>query len=320
MARQRNHAAGDAEIARIATGQEGIISIGQLRGAGLSRQAVSHRGKLSRLHRIHRGVYAVGHEAVDRKGRLLAAALACGPGAAISHLSAAALWGLRKVEPVVIDVIVPCEAGRKIDGIRARRCRYPTPDELAVFEGVPCTTPSRTLVDLAGVLSRGSLRRAVEQAAVLGMLDLATLDIAMTQAKGRRGIRMLETILVAWRGENGRLPRLRSPLEGRIFPLLAEAGLPLPQCNVELTVDGHRLQVDLLWPAERLVIETDGEKTHGTRAAFQRDRWRDQLLTAAGYRVARITWRQLENERGATIARIRRMLPSASPFVSRVVP
>ena len=108
---------GDREISTIATGQDGVITVDQIRASGLSAQAASQRASQSRLHRIHRGVYSVGHEAIGSRGRLLAAALACGPGSAISHLSAAALWRLRIPAPVVIDVIVPCETGRKIDGI-----------------------------------------------------------------------------------------------------------------------------------------------------------------------------------------------------------
>lgn len=320
MDRQRNRALGDGEIAAVATSQAGVISIDQLRNSGLTRQAVSHRNQVSRLHRIHKGVYSVGHEAIDWRGRLLAAVLACGPGSAISHLSAAVLWGLRDVPPVVIDVIVPCETGRKVDGIRARRCRYPTPDELTLRQGIPCTTPSRTLVDLAGVLSYKSLRRAVEQAAVVELLDLADLDLAIAQAKGRRGVRTLMAILSTWRSGNGKTPRLRSPLEARILPMLIEAHLPRPRCNVEMRIDSHRLQVDLLWEEQRLVIETDGEETHGTRAAFQRDRWRDQVLISAGYRVARITWRQLEDEPGSVMARIRCMLDSETGNPNRVVP
>jgi hypothetical protein len=251
---------------------------------------------------------------------LIAAVLACGPGSAISHLSAAALWNLRDVMPAVIDVIVPCETGRKVDGIRARRCRYPTAEELTTLEGIHCTTPSRTLVDLAGVLGRKSLRRAIEQAAFRGLLDLPALDLAIAQAKGRPGMRALKAILVAWQSGNGRIPRLRSLLEARIFPLLVEAGIPCPRCNVKLKVDGHSLEVDLLWKKERLVIETDGEETHATPAAFQSDRWRDQVLVAGGYRVARVTWRQLSDEPNEIVARIERMLYSNDGPKHRVVP
>jgi very-short-patch-repair endonuclease len=314
VGRKRNHAKDDGEIAAVATAQEGIISIHQLVSAGVSERAASRRADRHRIHRIHRGVYAVGHEAISSNGRLLAATLACGPGSAISHLSAAALWGLRDAAPVVIDVIVPCETGRKIDGIRSRRCRYPTPAEVTTYEGVPCTTPARTLVDVAGFLGRTSLRRAVEQAAVLKLLDWDALNIALAQAKGRPGIRALQAILAPWREQSGDPPRLRSILEARLLPALIEAGLPRPRCNVKLRIDDERLEVDLLWEKQRLVVEADGEETHGSQVAFQRDRRRDQILAAAGYRTMRVTWRHLNDELEATVARIGRTLsPSAQP-------
>jgi hypothetical protein len=320
MACQKNRAKGDGELAAVASKQDGVISLAQLQASGISQRAASHRAEVDRLHRIHRGVYAVGHEAIGQRGPLLAAVLACGPGSAISHLSAAALWGMRDPAPLIIDVIVPCETGRKVDGIRARRCRYPTPDELTARDGIPCTTPSRTLVDLAGTLGQTSLRRVVEQAAVVSLLDIAALDVAMAQARGRRGIPALRVIVASWRSEDEELPLLRSLLEARVLPALVETGVPRPRCNAKLTIDGERLEVDLLWEKERLVIETDGEETHRTRAAFQRDRWRDQVMTAAGYRVARVTWRQLEDEPDAIVARIVQMLKSSGASSSRAVP
>jgi very-short-patch-repair endonuclease len=130
----------------------------------------------------------------------------------------------------------------------------------------------------------------------------------------------LTAILAAWRSEGDRMPRLRSLLEARVFPMLVEAGLPRPECNVEMRIDDHRFQVDLLWKEQRLVIETDGEETHGTRAAFQRDRRRDQILTSAGYRVARVTWRQIGDESDAVAMRIQRMLDANAKPLDRMVP
>ena len=208
----------------------------------------------------------------------------------------------------MIDVIVPCQTGRKIDGIRARRCRYPSADELTVHEDVPCTTPSRTLVDLAGTLGRVSLRRAVEEAAVLGLLDLASLDRAVARAKGRRGVPALRAILTSWRSADDRPLRLRSGLEAWLMSAAVGSGLPRPQCNVELQIDGERLEIDLLWVRQRLAVETDGETTHGTGVAFHRDRRRDQILAAAGYRTARVTWRHMEDEPTEVLDRIRHML------------
>lgn len=319
MESKRNRGRGDRELADIATAQDGVISIAQLRDIGVTGRAACHRAEMNRIHRVHRGVYAVGHEAISHRGRLLAAVLACGPGSAISHLSAAVLWGLRDPPPAAIEAIVPCQTGRKIDGIRARRCRAPTADEVTIHAGIPCTTPSRTIVDLAGILGRTSLRRAIEQAAVVKLLDLAALDGAVARARGRRGIPALRAMIDPWRSEDERLPRMRSSLEARLLVAAVEAGLPRPRANVELRIDGHRLEVDLLWEEQRLVIETDGEQTHGTRAAFRRDRWRDQILVAAGYRTARVTWSQLEDETAATMARIRRMLEAGATHADRAL-
>lgn len=308
MGRKRNHAGRDRKVAAVATGQRGVISVDQLVMTGVSKRAASRRAAVGRLHRVHRSVYAVGHEAIDTEGRLLAAVLACGPGSMISHLSVAALWRLREPMPAVIDVLVPCETGRKIDGIRARRCRYPDPTEVTEHEGIPCTTPARTLVDLAGLLGRHSLRSAVEQAAVHGLLDMDAMDRALERAKRRPGIRMLRALLIPWRASGDEPPRLRSPLEAKLLPALVEAGLPLPRCNVRMRVLGEPMEIDLLWEERRVAIEADGEETHGTPAAFQRDRRRDQKLAAIGYRTARITWRQLEDELDATVDRIGRIL------------
>lgn len=238
---------------------------------------------------------------------MLAAVLACGDGAVLSHGSAAELIGLWDKRPTPVDVIAPGEAGRKILGVRCHHVIPPRPEEVAIREGIPCTTTSRTLVDMAGRLGQASLRRLVEQAAVLRLLDIPEIDRVLARGR-RRGAPQLRGILSAWRNDDERPPRLRSLLEARILPNLVAAGLPRPHCNVAMGIDGHRLELDLFWKEQRLVIEMDGEETHGTRVAFQRDRRRDQILTAAGYRIARVTWRQLENEPGAVVARIRDML------------
>lgn len=159
---------------------------------------------------------------------------------------------------------------------------------------------------MSGQLGEKSLRM-VEQAAVLRVLDVEEVDRVLARRR-RRGAPLLRTVLATWRNEERRGVQLRSLLEARFLPPLAEAGLPRPQCNVKLTIDDESLEVDLLWPEQRLVIETDGEETHGTRAAFHEDRRRDQMLGAAGYRTARVTWAQLEDEPDAVVARVRRML------------
>lgn len=258
------------------------------------------------LHPLFQATFAVGHRAITRQARLLAAVLACDTGTVISHGSAAELLRLWEKRPLVVDVIPPDWSGRKIPSIRWHRVRLPPPDEVEIRDGIPCTTVSRTIVDMAGRSGWEQLRRLVEQAAILRALDVDEVDRVLARGR-RRGAPRLRAILAPWRGTAEQRPRVRSRLEARLLPRLIEGGLPSPRCNVKLSVEGHRLEVDMLWEAQRLAIETDGEETHGTRAAFQRDRWRDQILIAAGYRTARVTWAQVRDEPSAVVNRIAQM-------------
>jgi very-short-patch-repair endonuclease len=286
-----------------------VVSRGQLRALGLTEDAISDRIASGYLQPVFRGAFAVGHRAINRSGRMLAAILACDEDTVVSHGSAAELLGLWDKQLPVIHVIPPDWSGRKTPGIRWHRVRLPRLDEIEVRNGVKCTTISRTIVDMAGESSWGQLRRLVEQAAILRQLDVNEIDLVLSRGR-RRGAPRLRTILSGWRGTS-KSPRIRSQLEARLLPLLIEEGLPAPKTNVELSVDGNRFEIDLLWQTQRLAIETDGEETHGTRAAFQRDRKRDQILTAAGFRTARITWRQVVDEPNAVVHRIARMLKTA---------
>jgi len=302
---------GDEELADVATRQGGVVSLDQLREVGISPRAASYRSGAGRLHRVHRAVYAVGHRSVGRVEALRAAVLACGEGAIVSHGTAAAFWGLWDDRPTLIDVTVPCEAGRKIDGIRCRRCRYPQEEEVVDRAGVACTSPARTIVDLAGMVGLATLRRTVERAAVLKLLDLHALDRSRAYAKGRRGLRGLAAVLADWRTTDGAVPDVRSDFEAMVLPRLVAMGLPRPVCNKTLRVGTERLMVDFLWEEQGVVVETDGAATHQTPVAFQRDRRRDQLLVAAGYRVPRVTWNQMRRELDQVVARIARTLALA---------
>jgi very-short-patch-repair endonuclease len=219
---------------------------------------------------------------VSRTTQLRAAQLACGEGAVISHGTAAAFWGLWDRPPALIDVTVPVEAGRKLDGIRCRRCRYPQEEEIVEHQGVICTTPARVLVDLAGMVGLETLRRTVERAAVLKLLDLTAADLSLHFAKRRRGLRGLRTVLADWRTPDGKVQDVRSDFE-------------------------------VLWPERKVVVETAGAATHQTPVAFQRDRHRDQLLIAAGYRVPRVTWDQMKAELDEVVARVAETLTLSDP-------
>jgi very-short-patch-repair endonuclease len=294
-------------IAALAERQDGVVSRRQLRKIGLSESAITSRTASGYLQPLFRETFAVGHRAITRQGRMRAAVLACADGTVLSHGSAAELIGLWDKRQTPVDVIPPNWSGRKIRDIRWHRVRLPLPDEFEIRNGIPCTTVSRTIVDMAARTGWSSLRSLVEQAAIMRQLDVDQIDLVLSRGR-RRGAPRLRSILAAWRDLGENRPRVRSRLEARLLPHLVEKRLPAPRCNVMLRVDQHCFEVDMLWDEQRLIIETDGEETHGTRAAFQRDRLRDQILTAAGYRTSRVTWRQVADEPEAVVSRIARML------------
>lgn len=250
----------------------------------------------------------MGHRSMSRRAHLRAALLACGDGAVISHGTAAAFHKLFDEWPHFIDVTVPVEAGRKIDGIRCRRCRYPESEEVEVVDGIAVTTLARTLVDLAGILDMSALRKVVGRAAILRKLKLQAIDIAIYNAKRRRGLKKLELALLPYRTKDGKVPDVRSDFETLVLPQLLDMELPRPSTNAPLHIEGERFLVDFFWERERVIVETDGRETHETPAAFQDDRCRDQFLAAAGYRVLRLTWDQIHGERQAVLKRIIRAL------------
>jgi Protein of unknown function (DUF559) len=312
MAQEENRKRGRASaVEALATPQHGVVSRDQLRAIGLTDKMIASRCAAGAFQPLFRQVFAVGHRAIGRRGYMLAAVLACGDGAVVSHVSAAELLGLWNKRPVVIHVTAPGKRGRRIDGIRWHRSGPLAPDEMTASHRVPCTTVSRTLVDMAGSVGEKSLRRLIEQAAFKRLLDVEEID-RMLDRRRRRGAPMLRRVLVPWRTPLGRRARVRSPMEARMIAASTEAGLPPPRCNFKLTLDGERFEFDFLWEEQRLVIETDGEETHGTPVAFQEDRKRDQILAANGYRSARITWEQMEDEPAATMARLRRILAQAA--------
>lgn len=290
--------------------QFGVISRSQLREIGLSNDAIDHEIRIARLHRVFRGVYAYGNPRLDGRGRLWAAVLACGPGTVVSHRSAAALMGLLDRGPVVIDVIAPGLHGRAINGIRPHKVRLPTGDEVGTFDGVPCTSPSRVFVDLAGTVGLSTLRSCFERGAAKGVLDLDGIEAVLARGP-RRGAKALRALIADWRPAAPvlRQGRLKSPLEAKVLPVVLRDGAPEPRLNapVELA-DGQWIEVDLLWEDQRLVVEADSREFHGTEAAFERDRWRDRELMRVGYSTLRITNHAAEHEADAVADAIRHRL------------
>lgn len=212
--------------------------------------------------------------------------------------------------PTVIDVIAAGDRGRKIDGVRFHRVRPPRPDEVGTVDGIPCTSPARTLVDLAGAVGDWTLRSCFERAAQRGLLDITAIEASM--GPGRRGARSLRALVDAWRqaAPVAKRGRLKSPLEAKVLPLLVQRGLPSPLLNAPVEIAKGRIEVDFLWPRQRFALEADSRGFHGTAVAFERDRWRDRELMRAGYSTLRVTHRQAEREVEAVVDSIAAALAS----------
>jgi very-short-patch-repair endonuclease len=269
------------------------VGLGQLETMGWSGAAVRKRERCGRMHRIHAGVFAVGHRSLSRKGELMAAVLACGPGAVLSHGSAAELWGFGASNAGRIDVIAPNRRGRCPSGITAHRDGTIRGADRLKVDGIPCTTVPRTLLDLAGSTSVGALRRALSESEVLRLLDKPAARRLIRRSPGRRGVARLRVLLDELHPETS---RTRSELERLFLRMVVRAKLPEPEVNVWLPVDGGAVKPDFLWRDANLVIEADSRRFHDTDSAFVSDRRREQRLLVAGWRVSHCTWEQVEQE------------------------
>jgi hypothetical protein len=295
----------EAAIVALAECQHALITLPQLQLHGLSKAAVAKRAKDGRLYRVHRGVYAVGRPSLTQRGRWMAAVLAYGPTAVLSHRSAAALHGLRPDNRAKADVTLPSSSVKPRPGIEAHRSSTLTAADVTTVDGIPCTTVARTLVDLGDDVDKQGVEHAVSQAEVMGLFDGEAVDGALARAGPRRGAGILRAVL-----ENYVEPTLtRRELERRFLALCRQASLPSPAVNAWVTLpDGAAYQVDFLWREERIIVETDSRAFHSNRAAFENDRLRDQRLTLAGFTVLRFTWRQVTREPARVAAAISRLL------------
>jgi Transcriptional regulator, AbiEi antitoxin/Protein of unknown function (DUF559) len=294
----------DLEMAALAGRQYGVVSRAQLIEIGMTESAVDRRLRAGRVYSLHPGVYAVGHLAVSREGRWLAAVMLGGADAVLSHRSAAALWGiLRGGERGRVEVTTPRKT-RSAPTIH-RHCMRLVAGEVATRRRIPVTTLPRTILDIAAGLSDEGLEAAVREAEYLHRLRLRDLDALLVRHRGQRGAATLRSCLR--RLGHGPRGRVRSRLEVRFAGLLARTDLPLPALNAVLHIDGLTVEADCLWRAERVIVELDGGMSHGTRAAFEADRERDRRLQAAGWRVVRVTWRQLDEPR-VLLADLRQLL------------
>ena len=295
------------DLAELAARQHGIVTLAQLRGLGLSRSSIAYRHRIGRLHVVHRGVYAVGHPELSEEGRFLAAVLAVGEDAVVSHIAAAVLcefWPRsRDSEPVDVSVT------RRIRGsarIRLHVVRALPAADVTRYRGIPVTTPARTLVDLAGVaVNDRALRRAVHEAEVQRRVSHPQLVAQIERTTGRRAAARLAGLITG-----GPAPT-RSELEDLTLELFERHRLPRPLTNVPITDVPHPTEVDFLFPDDRLIVEADGRRYHDTVLAREADSRKQAMLEAAGYRVMRLSWEQVTREQAETVRRLRSALGRA---------
>jgi predicted transcriptional regulator of viral defense system len=300
----------DAEIGRLALAQNGVVTLEQLEGLGLTENAIDKRTAVGRLHRIHQRVYSLTPGVMTQRGRFMAAALACGPGAVLSHRSAAYLWGLIDEWHDPIDVTATNRRGRSPDGVAAHRDSSLQSRDTTTLYGIPCTSLARTLLDYAGVVPEWRLRKAVAQAEILQVLHRPTLLALLRRSRRRRGVARLRLILDTIHPQT---KRTRSELERLFLEMCAKRAVPEPQVNVWLPApDGKRYQADFLWRDEGLIVEADSRRFHDTDTAFVDDRKRQQQLELAGWRVSRCTWEEVEQEPRRLSLTVRGLLAQGS--------
>lgn len=301
---ERDGASTDARLARLAAGQRGVVTRRQALAAGVGAGAIRDRLRRGALHPLHRGVYLVGHPVPAPLALEQAALLAAGPSAVLVRRTAAALWRLTDPPPAV-EVLVAGRQARARAGLVIRRTVSPlAASDLRRIDGLPVTSPARTVVDLAGELDGARLERLVHEAQVRRLASPQAVRAALDRAGPVRGAAGLRRIL-----EAARPGVTRSEAERLLTRILRGAELPPPRRNVVV----GRYELDALWPGHRVVVEVDGWQFHGTRQAFERDRRRDMELQALGYRVVRVTWRQMRDEPLAVVARLAALLARTSP-------
>jgi len=292
----------------LADEQHGVIARVQLLRIGIGRGAIEKQLARRLLVPLHRGVYAVGHRRLRIEGRWLAAVLAAGPGAVLSHRDAAALHGIRK-PPESKKLTVTARGDVQATPalwVFARRAL--ADEDRAIVCGIPVTSPARTLVDLAPILTVAQLQATLGEADRRGLLDVAAVDRALLRTKGRHGHghRRLAAALDAHRQHGAAL--LRSELEERFLDLVLRSGLPQPRLNAPAA----GFEVDALWPEQRVVVELDGWRDHKERLAAARDRDKTNRLQAAGYRVLRFMHGDLVARPGEVAATVRRLLQTST--------
>lgn len=272
--------------------QHGVVALWQMGDCGFDSQLARKRVAAHRLLRIHQGVYALG-PILKPKGHLVAAVLACGPGAVLSHRSAASLHEILGSSRNRVDVIAPNRRGRAPRGIAAHRDGTLISTDRVLIDGIPCTSLARTLLDIAATETPDTLRYAVAQAEVERVFHLPEFVELLKRSKGRRGVARLR---LAIEHHDPLEQEARRELEKKLLRLYRRGGFPPPEVNGHLVVDGISMMPDFIWRDAGLIVEADSRRVHGTAAAFEKDRQRDQRLAAAGWTVIRVTWYQVTSE------------------------
>jgi hypothetical protein len=288
-----------AAIRELAERQHGVIAHGQLLNLDLGKGLALRRREGGLLIPLHRGVFALGHERLTREGRWMAAVLACGPGAALSHFSAGHLWNLCGSHGPA--EVLRRSGGATHEGLRLHQTRRLEPYEVTLEKGIPVTSVERTLLDLAGRMDAKRIERTLVQADRSGNLSWPALARILVKRRGRRGAGRLKRIAAE---VDPRAVETLSVTEIDFLALWRETGLELPAVNI--LVEGHL--VDFLWPRQKVVVETDSWGFHGDRPSFERDHQTDVDLVAAGYDVHRTTYKMLERDPDPFLANVRRAL------------
>lgn len=291
-----DHPDTDLRIQEIAAQQHGVVSRRQLLGAGISLNAIAHRLKKGTLRGVHRGVYRIG----PLTGRFqweMAAVLACGPEAALSHRTAGGISGilLPRQPEAPIDVIGPQSRRGPANGVRLHRMEPLEPDEVTRRHGLPLTSPARTILDLASCLGPYELERALARALKKEVVNLDSLETMLLRHPYREGHPKLRDLL-----DTADPAFTRSEAEARFLALLRKGDVPRPRANA--VVNG--LEVDFFWPDRGVVAEVDGFAYHSRRSAFEQDRQRDGILAAEDLSVLRFTWRQIQREPERVLVRL----------------
>lgn len=293
-------------MAELAEAQHGVVGAAQLRGLGMSRSAIASRVRRGELLQLHRGVYAVGYRPLTEEGHWMAAVVAAGPDAVLSHRSAGMLWRVVPRRYLVPEVVRPRKFG-PLEGLVGHQMKLRA-DETTEVEGIPVTTAARTVFDLAATSTLREVDRAFHELEVRRLWGPVSVRDLVGRHPGHRGVRTLRTVLASRKP----VGITRNEFEEGFVALLDAHGLPRPRFNATISARGRFFEADALWDRQRLIAELDGGEVHQTEGAFHSDRKRDRILLAEGWRTTRVTWHQLRDEPAAIAADLRDLLRARS--------